>query len=285
MSVSVSVSVKRALCIGVNYKGDSSELKGCINDTLNIRDILIKKYNYKSENIKMMNDGDGTPANMRPTRVNILRELFNLVQGSTSNNNDTLFFQYSGHGSNVKDKTGDEQDLKDEVIVPLDYKTGGIITDDELFNLLVRPLKSNQKLTCLIDACHSGTMLDLQYNILATTRLKGQVKVKGKYDYNEWDASLNINIDTKSQESRKGKVVMLSGCLDSELSNDVKIGPTNQGIMTYCFITTLKEGDYKVKYKHLLKDVNCMLDLYGYKTQNSQLSMNNIPNLEELIDL
>ena len=283
----MSVGVKRALCIGINYKGQDAELKGCINDTMNVRDVLIKKYNYKSENIKMMNDGESVPANMRPTRANILREVFNLVQGSTNNNNDTLFFQYSGHGSNVNDRSGDEEDLKDEVIVPLDYKTGGIITDDDLFNLLVRPLKSNQKLTCLIDACHSGTMLDLQYNILATTKPKGPLKVNGKYDYNEWDASLNIKIDTKSQDrvSTRGKVVMLSGCLDSELSNDVSIGPTNQGIMTYCFIATLKDGDYKVKYKHLLKDVNCMLDVYGFKTQNSQLSMNNIPNLEELVDL
>jgi hypothetical protein len=276
------VGVKRALCIGVNYKGDSSELKGCINDTMNVRDILIKKYNYKPENIRMMNDECET--NMKPTRVNILRELFNLVQGTTSNNNDTLFFQYSGHGSNVQDKSGDEIDKRDEVIVPLDYKTGGIIRDDELFDILVRPLKSGQKLTCLIDACNSGTVLDLQYNIRATTKQKGELKVKGKYDYNEWDTSLNIKIEN-GNVSNKGRVTMLSGCLDNELSNDVSIGSSHQGIMTYCFISVLKESNYNVKYKHLLKDVNCMLDVYGFKNQNSQLSMNNIPNLEEYVVL
>ena len=272
---------KRALCIGINYKNDNAAaLRGCINDTYNVREILIKKYDYKSENIIMMNDN--APNHLKPTKANMLREIFNLVQGSTDNNTDTLFFQYSGHGSNVRDFDKDERDGRDEVLIPMDYKSAGVISDDDLFQLLVRPLKSHQKLTCLIDACHSGTMLDLQYNVRAKTEPKQPIRVP-KYDYKEWRASMKISMDQK--ESPKGQVIMLSGCEDHELSNDAYVRPEYQGIMTYCFISALKDSEYNLKYKHLLKDVNCMLDLYGFKKQNSQLSFNSFPNLEQRVEL
>jgi metacaspase-1 len=274
-------SVKRALCIGINYSSDASaSLRGCINDTLNVRDILIKNFNYKAENIVMMNDESADE--LKPTRANILRQIFNLVQGSTDNNTDTLFFQYSGHGSNVRDGSGDEKDGRDEVIIPLDYKTQGVITDDDLYKLLVAPLKKNQKLTCLIDSCHSGTVLDLQYNVNAKTEPIQPIRIP-KYNYKEWRATMSISLNNKMKSN--GQVVMLSGCEDHELSNDAKVGPTFQGIMTYCFISVLKDAEFKVKYKHLLKDINCMLDLYGFKVQNSQLSFNTFPNLELQIEL
>ena len=37
---------KFALLIGINYKGTSNELNGCINDVMNMRDVLIKHFGY-----------------------------------------------------------------------------------------------------------------------------------------------------------------------------------------------------------------------------------------------
>lgn len=39
-------------------------------------------------------------------------------------------FADSGHGSQVKDRDGDEVDGFDEVILPVDFRKAGIITDD-----------------------------------------------------------------------------------------------------------------------------------------------------------
>jgi hypothetical protein len=52
--------------------------------------------------------------------------------------NDLLFFSYSGHGSQVVDKNGDETDSRDEVILPLDFN---VITDDELNTIIQTYLK------------------------------------------------------------------------------------------------------------------------------------------------
>jgi hypothetical protein len=45
---------------------------------------------------------------------------------------DSLFFHYSGHGSQVVDHSGDEEDGLDETICPVDFKSAGQIIDDEV---------------------------------------------------------------------------------------------------------------------------------------------------------
>lgn len=39
----------------------------------------------------------------------------------------------------------------------------GMIIDDEINVLLVNPLPPNVRLHAVIDACHSGTAMDLEY--------------------------------------------------------------------------------------------------------------------------
>lgn len=49
-------------------------------------------------------------------------------------------------------------------MIPLDYQDCGFILDDELFVILVKDLKEGVMLTCLMDCCHSGSILDLPYS-------------------------------------------------------------------------------------------------------------------------
>lgn len=77
---------------------------------------------------------DETP--VKPNRDDILRGLNWLVQDAQPG--DLLWFHYSGHGTQVTDRDGDEQDGKDEAICPLDHK---MITDDELKQFLCGTLK------------------------------------------------------------------------------------------------------------------------------------------------
>lgn len=76
---------------------------------------------------------------------------------------DSLVFHFSGHGLQKRNYTLDEIDGYDETLCPLDYETKGMIVDDELNATLVRPLPRGAKLHAIIDACHSGTMLDLPF--------------------------------------------------------------------------------------------------------------------------
>ena len=54
--------------------------------------------------------------------------------------NDSLFLHYSGHGSQVRDRSGDEDDNQDEVIMPVDFESAGVISDDVLKALISKKL-------------------------------------------------------------------------------------------------------------------------------------------------
>lgn len=63
----------------------------------------------------------------------------------------------SGHGGQKRDRTGEEQDGFNETILPLDHDRRGHIIDDEINEILVRPLPHGVRLHGIVDACHSGT--------------------------------------------------------------------------------------------------------------------------------
>ncbi|NDG33060.1 caspase family protein, partial [bacterium] len=152
---------KKAVLIGINYTGTDAQLNGCINDITNVRDVLITNCGYNAQNIRVLTDDPKNP--LRPTRKamedNIAWLMSNVKAG------DTLFFYYSGHGTRVKDSSGDETDGMDEVLVPLDYLRAGVITDDWLNANLVARVPSGATLYAFTDCCHSGTMCDLKYNV------------------------------------------------------------------------------------------------------------------------
>ena len=80
---------------------------------------------------------------------------------------DCAFFHYSGHGGRVKDDDGDEEDGYDETLIPVDYQKAGQIRDDVVYSELVGRMPEGSTLTCLMDCCHSGTVLDLPYTFKA----------------------------------------------------------------------------------------------------------------------
>lgn len=96
-----------------------------------------------------------------PTKRNIRKAMRWLVEGNRAK--DSLVFHFSGHGSQQKDYNGDEIDGQDEALCPLDHETEGKIIDDEINRILVRPLVHGAKLHAVIDACNSGTVLDLSF--------------------------------------------------------------------------------------------------------------------------
>lgn len=55
----------------------------------------------------------------------------------------------------------------DETICPTDYARSGVIVDDDLNKMLVRPLGPGVTLHAVMDCCHSGTTLDLPYHTIA----------------------------------------------------------------------------------------------------------------------
>jgi len=149
---------RKALLIGINYVNDSyARLYGCINDAVQTKYFLQDAYGYSENDIVLMRD-DGYDNSIKPTLQNILSQLSELVNHSSSC--EEIWVHYSGHGTQINDNNGDEIDGKDEVIVPCDYRQSGVIRDDVLFAILS---KTKCKTYLVIDCCNSGSSIDLPY--------------------------------------------------------------------------------------------------------------------------
>lgn len=122
-------------------------------------------HGFQEKNITMLLDDN---IHIVPTKENILNSFVNLAQ--ISEEGDVCFVHYSGHGGSVKDINNDDSDGWDETLCPVDIRSSGHIFDDEVFSTLIINMPKAVNLTCVIDACHSGTALDLPYIFKATSR-------------------------------------------------------------------------------------------------------------------
>jgi hypothetical protein len=223
---------KKALLVGINYTGSSSELFGCINDVESVKE-RISTENFTT--IKSLTDFTVK----KPTRQNILDEFKSLLVNSESG--DLLFFLYSGHGSNTLDKNGDEKDRYDELLISSDFKG---ITDDELKAIILQYLKTDVTLFAMFDSCFSGTILDLKYQFLDSLN----------YDnYTENDK----NIETI------GNVFMISGCTEQQTSADSFFNNRAQGAMTWALLESLKTSPTE-SWRELIKSMRDLLKTSEY---------------------
>jgi len=217
--------VKKALMIGINYPHSPAPLKGCLTDIERTARVLKEKYGYNPEHIVSLRDDAADPAK-QPTRDNILKQLYAITHDTTPGLSE-IWIHYSGHGSQVRDVSGDEKDGKDEVLVPSDYQTHGMILDDEIYNMV-------KDVACptilIIDACHSGSMCDLEYGISVDVPRRQFLRFQ-----NSTRSLANPNI------------VSISGCGDVQTSADaynpeLKLGV---GAFTDAFLFVLDHYKYK----------------------------------------
>lgn len=153
-----------AVLIGINYTSHKQgQLSGCHNDVQNIRKYIMDVGNVQSKNITILMDDGGKHTD--PTRGNIMNALTDLTRKCQAG--DIAFVHYSGHGGRVKDETGQEESGYNSTLVPVDFHIAGQIIDDELYRHLVCAMPRGTTLTCLMDCCHSGSVLDLPFNFIA----------------------------------------------------------------------------------------------------------------------
>lgn len=158
-----------ALLIGIDEYprlGPAQQLSGCVNDVDAIEALLTsEQFRCPGRNVLKLTSPAADPARLA-TRDNIIRAFrSHLMENERIGSDDTVVVYYSGHGSQVPDEEGDEEDGYDETIVPCD---GGPdrsrraevrdITDDELSRLLEEVAERTHNINLFFDSCHSGTI-------------------------------------------------------------------------------------------------------------------------------
>lgn len=149
---------KRALLVGINYVGDPHALSGCQNDVRNMKDFLMNVHGFERENMLILLDDK---RHHFPTKKLILDGFRKLAE--ISQPGDCIFVQFSGHGSQMQDRSNEEKDGFDETLIPYDFREAGPILDDEIYSYFVTQVQAGVHVVAVIDCCHSGTALDLPY--------------------------------------------------------------------------------------------------------------------------
>lgn len=236
----------RALLFGLNYAHmPGSTLNGCVNDVKNMSEFLQTTYNIPCTIFTDEKDPRETSAR------NIIQQIYTLALQTYSEQLDMVYIHYSGHGSHIVDTSGDEKDKQDECLVPSDYDTSGLISDD-LINMVLKHINPKTRVICVFDCCHSGTIADVKYS---------------------WEAANKCAVENVLCPIR-AKVITLSGCLDTQTSADafnIKGDNKYTGALTTCLLSVLQNT------KGAKSDVFALLPALREELKNKRFSQ--VPKL------
>lgn len=246
--------VKRALLIGINEYSEPKipNLRGCVNDVEALAAVLSEHYEFEPANLTKLVSRDTS------TRQAILSALKRLVQETEPE--DVALIYYSGHGSQVPDRSGDETvDRKDETIVPSDSgRTDGRpvldILDDELETYVGELSRIAANTTFIFDSCHSGSITREVLEPGAVKRALREARpVPRAAPVADEPLAVEVqpyaDFDTPQERHRsatglipQGDYLLIAGCLDSQTSAELEFEGSPRGLLTYHLVEQLRVG-------------------------------------------
>jgi hypothetical protein len=258
---------RKALLVGINdYKG-VGDLRGCVNDVLDMHFSLRSLFNFETRDIRVLTDS-------RATKDGILHRLKWLVKGAKRG--DFLVFHFSGHGSQIRDRNGDEElgDGLDELICPYDMDWDGTYIIDDDLNKIFKGVPEGALLEVFLDCCHSGTGLrEMSMGLQPPPELAPAHPTLDRYLPPPADIFLRFSgeeDDLKKKElikeiAKKGKKhhILWAGCMASQTSADAYINGRYHGAFTYYLNMHLRRNP-QVSRKELLRKVRSSLTHGGY---------------------
>ena len=271
---------RKAVLVGINYPGTQFALRGCVNDVMAMKEVLVNNYGFTDPTqVKVLTDGQATT-------VNMINHLEWLVGGSAPG--DVLFFHYSGHGSQLPDGSDadPEPDGLDEIICPIDLDwKAKVIRDDDLRRVFDK-IPPGVSLTVVLDCCNSGGAMDQfnQYQPLGIGAAR-EILSEGEEFVNRYMPmpehlmeevrayQLQVKPSTMLTRSVQEIGMLITGCQSQQTSADAWIGGKYMGAATYYITQTMKEHNFDLDYKTLIDGVNNQIAAAGY-TQRPELNGN-----------
>lgn len=153
----------QALVVGIGYDKTPYKLSGTRNDANQVISFLKNRFGSKLT-LTHLHDAPNASTTELPTRQNVLKAFETICKSTKPNTLIVCYF--SGHGSQVRDLDGDEDDGKDETLCLID-EHGNIqnIVDDTLSQTFYNMLPASCELLVIFDCCHSGSSIDLKYTL------------------------------------------------------------------------------------------------------------------------
>lgn len=228
-----------------HYNGWSGPLRACEFDSQDMQDVA-EQNGYET---RMLLTDQATRDSVKNS---IIRASEILKPG------DIFFVSYSGHGGQIPDYNGDEEDGLDETWCLYD----GQMIDDELDELWAK-FKSDVRILVLSDSCHSGTVTRAAITMATMNPVTDASQQPPVYRLMPHSVALRTYRahksmydeiagglpQTKSQIS--ATVRLISGCQDNQYSMD----GAHNGLFTGTLLGVWNEGNFQGNYERFHKKI------------------------------
>lgn len=262
----ISTGDAHALCIGIDEYSDAP-LSGCVADAM----YWASTFSQYGVNVhKPLINGRATKQGI----IDAWRDVCDQAKPG-----DTVIIQYSGHGTQVADKSGDESDGLDEAWVTFDYKDGNVLLDDEIGSLIDSYEKVGIQMVLFTDCCHSGSgsrARDAQVSKIRGSRFMSVISLPGfarayTRSSERWASELpGRELDTIGSE------VHFAGCQDHQSSYE----NNGHGDFTLAAVDALMSSslgasyaDIYVSIKRAFSDNPLQTPMFRAKPDKSQLGL------------
>ena len=252
----------KALLVGINqYPNPSNELRGCVNDVLDMEHYIAETHKvYAKENIKKLTD-------QQATKQAIVQQIKWLLADASAG--DSLLFHYSGHGAQVPTQNRLlEKDGLDEIICPYDFDGSPATTlKDKEFAALFATIPKDVHFVWISDSCHAE---DLSREPLMCNAAN-EMRYRYFHGLNPAMSRANNSQITTGLApiAQPLNGALLSACASHELSADAIINNRFNGAFTYYLIKNLKLYGADKSMQEIVGYVNVDLNKNGYD-QNPQ---------------
>lgn len=193
---------RKAFIFGSDYKGSEEALQSCVADCTRISEAL------KSKSFTVEPHWSDAALDWPKIQSSLTAFVKSLKSG------DKAIVYYSGHGLQVKDNNGDEEDGNDEAV----YTGNEVYVRDDDLRSIFQLAVAGVKLLVVFDCCHSGSMLDLPYRIN------------------------DMALKKESNFTFRADIICISGCFDTEVSYEAR----GTGFLTDCFVKLLTRWSPKI---------------------------------------
>jgi hypothetical protein len=259
----------KALLVGINkYPDPQNELRGCINDILDMEHFIAETNKvYAKQNIKKLTDKEAT-------KKGIVTQIKWLLDGAQPG--DQLLFHYSGHGAQVPSLNQNlELDGLDEIICPYDFSgQGENALRDKEFAQLFAGIPKGVHFVWISDSCHAEDLSrdpqmpgEPQYRYF-----NGMMQIGMKHERKENEGRINEVNEESAFEAYDATTIittplngaLLSACASHELSADAYIDKRFNGAFTHYLIKNLLQYSDSKSMQAIVQLVNIDLDKNGY---------------------
>jgi hypothetical protein len=244
----------KALLVGINkYPDPQNELRGCINDILDMEHFIAETNKvYAKQNIKKLTD-------KAATKKGIVTQLKWLLEDAQPG--DQLLFHYSGHGAQVPTLNQNlELDGLDEIICPYDFSgQGENALRDKEFAQLFAGIPKGVHFVWISDSCHAEDLSRDIHTKEAIIYRQFQRATLHNHEGLPATTSEHINAITTPLNG-----ALLSACASHELSADAYINNRFNGAFTHYLIKNLMQYSHSKSMQAIVQLVNMDLDKNGY---------------------